>query len=145
MHFENKFYQFVKCNDQYGEMDYIYKNNCSILTLKIIVKVLLRISYSQEERKYKFEQAEMQRSRGLPAASESFSYQIVLYRHLDHQVLRALEHPLLLCINDIYNIISYKNECQKSPFTKGENDKIIQVHLETLSKCTSFSLPSSNT
>ncbi|EEG95350.1 hypothetical protein ROSEINA2194_00746 [Roseburia inulinivorans DSM 16841] len=46
MHFENKFYQFVKCNDQYGEMDYIYKNNCSILTLKIIVKVLLRISYS---------------------------------------------------------------------------------------------------
>jgi L-ribulose-5-phosphate 3-epimerase UlaE len=87
----------------------------------------------------------MQRSRGLPAASESFSYQIVLYRHLDHQVLRALEHPLLLCINDIYNIISYKNECQKSPFTKGENDKIIQVHLETLSKCTSFSLPSSNT
>lgn len=126
-------------------MDYIYKNNCSILTLKIIVKVLLRISYSQEERKYKFEQAEMQRSRGLPAASESFSYQIVLYRHLDHQVLRALEHPLLLCINDIYNIISYKNECQKSPFTKGENDKIIQVHLETLSKCTSFSLPSSNT
>jgi L-ribulose-5-phosphate 3-epimerase UlaE len=59
--------------------------------------------------------------------------------------LSALEHPLLLCINDIYNIISYKNECQKSPFTKGENDKIIQVHLETLSKCTSFSLPSSNT
>lgn len=29
----------------YGEMDYIYRNNCSILTLKIIVKVLLRISY----------------------------------------------------------------------------------------------------
>ena len=96
-------------------------------------------------KKCKFEPTEMQRSRGLPAASESFSYQIVLYRHLDHQVLRALEHPLLLCINDIYNIISYKNECQKSPFTKGENDKIIQVHLETLSKCTSFSLPSSNT
>ena len=43
---KTNFYQIEKCNDQYGEMDYIYKNNCSILTLKIIVKVLLRISYS---------------------------------------------------------------------------------------------------
>ena len=43
---KTNFYQIVKCNDMYGEMDYIYRNNCSILTLKIIVKVLLRIYYS---------------------------------------------------------------------------------------------------
>lgn len=136
MHFENKFYQFVKCNDQYGKMDYIYRNNCSILTPKIIVKVLLRNG--------KFEPAQMKKAADQPRLLNLFLSN-VLYRHLDYQVLRALEHPLLLCINDIYNIISYKKECQKSPFTKGENDKIIQVHLETLSKCTSFSLPSSNT